>query len=284
MKEKFDLHVHTNASDGSLSPRDLISKARDEGLEVIAITDHDTTAGVAEAVEAGEESGVKVIPGVEISVDWHSGTNHICGFFLDVENKELKAALKFVQEARAKRNPMMVRKLNDLGIDVTMAEIAVKAGGGQIGRPHFAQVLVEKGYVKDFDEAFEKYLANGAPGYVNKQRLSLKRAVEVIRGAGGVCVLAHPGLLGLAAEQEYRDYFRYARDMGVAGIESYSSAHREEENAMFERLADELQMFSTGGSDFHGESKPQVHLGVFADNCGIEIDKLLETMKALAAE
>jgi len=284
MKAKFDFHVHSNVSDGSLSPREVVRKACDEGLQVIALTDHDTIAGVAEAVEAGKDFGIEVIPGLEISVDFEPGTNHVCGYFIDIENEELKAGLKFVQDARRDRNPMMVRKLNELGIDITMAEIAAKAGEGQIGRPHFARVLVEKGYVKASEEAFEKYLTKGAPCYVDKQRLSLERAAEMIRGAGGVAVLAHPGLLGLETEREYRDYFRYAKDAGVVGLESYSSAHSAQQNVMFRQLADELEMFSTGGSDFHGESKPEVELGVFADHCEITIGELMGTMKSLAGQ
>lgn len=284
MKEKFDFHVHSNASDGSFSPHEVVRKAVEEGLEVIAITDHDTTAGIEEAAEAGEDYGVTVVPGVEISIDFQPGTSHLCGYFIDIDNDELKAGLQFVQDARRNRNPIMVRKLNDLGIDITMAQIVAQGGAGQIGRPHFAEVLVQKGYVKDTKEAFTKYLAKGTPCYVDKQRLSLEHAVGMIKSAGGVCVLAHPALLGFGTEQEYRDYFRYAQNAGVAGVESYSSVHSAEENAMFKQLADELRMFSTGGSDFHGQTKPQVQLGVFGDRSKIEIDELIETMKSLAAK
>lgn len=284
MKEKFDFHVHSTASDGSLSPHEVVRKAVIEGLEVIALTDHDTTAGVAEAVEAGEDFGVKVIPGVEISIDFQPGTNHLCGYFLDIQNDELKSALQFARDARENRNPLMVQKLTALGIDIAIDEIAAAAGGGQIGRPHFAQVLVERGYVSDAREAFDKYLTKGAPAYVDRKRLSLERAVGIIKSAGGVSVLAHPAMLGFSAEREYRDYFRYAKDIGVAGVESFSSAHSEAQNAVFKSLADELQMFSTGGSDYHGQTKPQIELGVFAEQSGIEIDELLETMKSLAGQ
>jgi len=283
MKNTFDFHVHSNASDGSLSPHDVVRKAGEEGLELVAITDHDTTAGISDAVEAESDSGVTVIPGVEISIDFQPGTNHLCGYFIDIENDELKDGLQFVQDARSNRNPMIVQKLNDLGIDITMSEIAEQAGGDQIGRPHFAKVLVQKGYVKDAKEAFTKYLAKGAPCYMDKQRLSLEHAVKMIRSAGGVAVLAHPAELGFDTEKQYRDYFRYAKDTGVGGIESYSSHHSHDQNAMFKRLADELQMFSTGGSDFHGETKPKVQLGVFGQNVEINIDELMETMKSLAA-
>lgn len=284
MKENFDFHVHSNASDGSLSPREVVRKACEERLAVIAITDHDTTAGIRDAVEAEKEFGVTVIPGVEISIDFQPGTNHLCGYFIDIGNDELKDGLQFVQDARRNRNPMIVQKLNDLGIDITMPEIIEQAGGDQIGRPHFAKVLVQKGYVKDTKEAFTKYLAKGAPCYMDKQRLGLERAVKMIRSAGGVAVLAHPAELGFDTEKKYREYFRYAKDTGVGGIESYSGHHSPDQNAMFKRLADELQMFSTGGSDFHGDTKPKIQLGVFGENVDIDMTELIETMKSLATE
>lgn len=284
MKHKFDFHVHSNASDGSLSPRELVRKTAEERLQVIAITDHDTTAGVGDAVEAGKEFGVTVIPGVEISIDFQPGTNHLCGYFIDVENDELKDGLQFVQDARSNRNPMIVQKLNNLGIDITMPEIVEQAGGDQIGRPHFAKVLVNKGYAKDIKEAFTKYLAKGAPCYMDKLRLSLEHAVKMIRSAGGAAVLAHPAELAFDTEKQFRDYFQYAKDTGVAGIESYSSHHSPDQNAMFRRLADELNMFSTGGSDFHGDTKPKIQLGVFGENVNIEITELIERIKSLATE
>lgn len=279
-KSTFDFHVHSNASDGSLSPRDVIRKASEEGLDVIAITDHDTTAGIGEAVAAGKEFGVTVIPGVEISIDFQPGTNHLCGYFIDIENDQLRSGLQFVQDARRNRNPIIVQKLNDLGLEITMPEIIEQAGGDQIGRPHFAKVLLKKGYVKDTKEAFNKYLAKGAPCYMDKQRLSLEHAAKMIKVAGGVTVLAHPAELRFNTEKEYRDYFQCAKDAGVGGIESYSSHHSAEQNAMFRQMADELQMFSTGGSDFHGETKPKIRLGVFAEHVEIGINELTKRMKS----
>ena len=279
-KNTFDFHVHSNASDGSLSPRDVIRKASEEGLDVIAITDHDTTAGIGDAVEAEKEFGMTVIPGVEISIDFQPGTNHLCGYFIDTENDQLRSGLQFVQDARRNRNPIIVQKLNDLGIDITMPEIVEQAGGDQIGRPHFAKVLLKKGYVKDTQEAFDKYLAKGAPCYMDKQRLSLEHAVKMIKSAGGAAVLAHPAELRFNTEKEYRDYFQYAKDTGVEGVESYSSHHSAEQNAMFRQMADELQMFSTGGSDFHGETKPRIQLGVFGEHVEIDSNELMKRMKS----
>ena len=148
MKQAFDFHVHTNASDGSFSPADLIKKARKEGVATIAIADHDTVGGIEEAIKAGEIFGVNVIPGVEVSIDFSPGTMHLCGYLIDIKNEELQEGLRFVQEARLNRNPQIIKKLNDLGINITMEEVIQEAGGDQIGRPHFANILLKKGYVK----------------------------------------------------------------------------------------------------------------------------------------
>lgn len=284
MKENFDFHVHSNASDGSLSPRDLVRKARQEQVQVIALTDHDTTDGVEETISAGEQSGVTVVPGVEISIDYSPGTMHLCGYFIDVNNEELKEGLEFVQGARFSRNPQIIERLNAIGIDITMAEVARVAQGGQVGRPHIAEVMVQNGYVSNTKEAFTKYIAKGAPCYVDKARLSLRRAVAMIRSAGGIAVLAHPGELRLDGEQEYQDLFRYIKREGVEGVESYSSHHSNEQNTAFKQLADRFGLLTTGGSDFHGDTKPNVQLGVFGEQVEIDVKKLLKTMDRIRSE
>ncbi len=279
MKEKFDFHVHTTGSDGSLSPCDVVKKASEEGIEVIAITDHDTTAGIEEAVKAGVELGVTVIAGVEISIDFEPGTMHLCGYFIDIENEGLKNALRFVQEARLNRNPQIIEKLNQAGLDITMSEIEEAAHGKQIGRPHMAKVMLAKNYVKDIKEAFTKYLAKEARCYVDKKRLTLEKAVGIIKSANGVAVLAHPGEMPFETKEQYEKLFSYIKKTGVGGLESYSSHHSQDENVMFKQLADEAGLFSTGGSDFHGETKPDIELGVFAESSDIEINALIEKMK-----
>ena len=279
MKEKFDFHVHTTGSDGSLSPCDVVKKASEEGIEVIAITDHDTTAGIEEAVKAGVELGVTVIAGVEISIDFEPRTMHLCGYFIDIENEGLKNALRFVQEARLNRNPQIIEKLNQAGLDITMSEIEEAAHGKQIGRPHMAKVMLAKNYVKDIKEAFTKYLAKEARCYVDKKRLTLEKAVGIIKSANGVAVLAHPGEMPFETKEQYEKLFSYIKKTGVGGLESYSSHHSQDENVMFKQLADEAGLFSTGGSDFHGETKPDIELGVFAESSDIEINALIEKMK-----
>ncbi len=279
MKVDFDFHTHTDVSDGSLSPSALVRKAKREGLRLIAITDHDNIDGIPEAVETGRKIGIDVIPGVEISIDFKA-TMHMCGYFIDITDTQLRKALKFVQDARRDRNPQIIDKLNKLGMDVRIEDVKKHAGRDQIGRPHFAKALIEKGYVTTKEEAFEKYLAKGRPAYVDKKRLDREKAVKTILDAGGTAVLAHPKQLRLDTAKEYRKLFMEMKELGVSGIEAYSSCHTEDENKMFREIADELGMLVTGGSDFHGDTKQDVELGEFGENIDIDVDKLVEKMKA----
>ena len=279
MKHNFDLHCHTNASDGSLSPAELVQKAAEEGITTIAITDHDTVSGVREALAAGAKYGVRVIPGVEISIDFQPGTMHVCGYFIDIDNPELCRGLEFVQEARRNRNPQIIQKLNTLGLAITMEEVQAVAGPDQVGRPHFAKVLLQKGYVENAKEAFTKYLAKGMPGYVDKRRLPRDEAIRMIQTAGGVAVMAHPIQLALENWEAYRQLFLELKAAGLAGIEAFNSYQSEEENQKFYQLAQELDMIVTAGSDFHGETKPTVQLGEFGDVVPIEIEKLLAELQ-----
>jgi len=279
MQQTFDFHSHTTVSDGSLSPRQLVEKAFNEGIKTIAITDHDNIGGISDASKRGKELGIKVIPGVEISIDYSPGTMHMCGYNIDINNKELLNGLVFVQEARRNRNPEIIKKMNKLGIDINLDEVKSVAGSDQIGRPHFARILIEKGYAKDIKEAFEKYLAKGAPCYLDKKRLSLDKAIKMILNAKGLPVLAHPVQLGLKDEAEYREFFQEMKNKGVLGIEAYSSHQTDVENQMFFNLATELDMMVFGGSDFHGDTKPKVKLGVFGRNVKIDLSTLLKQLK-----
>ena len=271
----FDFHMHSNASDGSYSPGDLVKLAADSGVTTIALTDHDTVSGIGEALAAGKQYGVAVIPGVEISIDFSPGVMHVCGYYLDIDNPKLQAGLNFVQEARRNRNPKIIEKLNALGLDITLDEVKAVAGPDQLGRPHFAKVLIQKGYVKNTQEAFDKYLAKGAPAYMDKQRLPLDQAVAMIKGAGGVAVLAHPITLKLNSRDAYRRKITKLKNAGIAGLEAFNSYQSEAENQVFYKIAGELDMLITGGSDFHGEIKPTVKLGQFGENIPITIDEII---------
>ncbi|MBN1350376.1 PHP domain-containing protein [candidate division KSB1 bacterium] len=276
--QNFDFHTHTTASDGSLRPVELIELAARQGITTLAVTDHDTISGLDAACEAGKAMGITVIPGLEISIDFEPGTMHLCGYFIDTTNQALKNGLKIVQEAREKRNPRIIEKLNEMGIDITLEEVNAEVGTSRAGRPHFAKVLLEKGYVNSIQQAFDSYLAKGAPCYVNKMRLKKAEAIALIIASGGIAVLAHPIQLKLSTPVEYRAVFSELKALGASGIEAYSSYHTNQENMLFKSLAEELDMLVTGGSDFHGATKPNVKPGVFGDDVRIDLNRLLKKM------
>jgi len=280
MKQQYDLHSHTTVSDGTFTPEELVQKAIDEGFKAIAITDHDNIAGI-ETAQSYAGDRLLVIPGVEISVEYGPGTMHMCGYFMDLDNDYLNERLDFVQEARRQRNPKIVKKLNDAGFAMTMEEIEAVAGSKQVGRPHFATVMLDKGYVKTKQEAFDKYLDKSAPCYVNKERLSLEDSVKAIRTADGIPVLAHPIQLKLNNDKEYREMFAHLKKMGVLGIEALTSRQTDAENKLFYGMAKDLGMLITGGSDFHGANKPNVKLGYYGSNFKIDFPELIKEMKAL---
>jgi len=256
---RIDLHAHTTASDGSLTPRELVHLAKSEDLSAIAITDHDTMDGVEEGLNEGEKCGVEVVPGLEISVKF-SGEMHILGYYVDRNCEELREALKRLQQYRRERNPRIIQKLQELGLDITMAEAEQAAGGNVVGRPHIAQVLVNKGYTATPDEAFDKYLEEGKPAYVSKEKLTPAEGIRLIARAKGIPVLAHPKSLGLT-EWELDQLIESLKCEGLMGIEVYYSTHSEEETALYLKLARKHQLLLTGGSDFHGAPKPEIRLG-----------------------
>jgi 3',5'-nucleoside bisphosphate phosphatase len=278
MRQNFDLHSHSNASDGSFSPTELVEYASKNGITTLALTDHDTINGIDEAVKAGEKFGVTVIAGVEISIDFNPGTMHVCGYNIDIDNKNLTDKLMIVQQARRNRNRAMVDKLNATGVAITLDEVKKVAGPDQIGRPHFARVMMDKGYVPTVKEAFNKYLAKGSPCYVDRVRLSINDAVKIIKGAGGKAVLAHPNQLKLESDDAYKRTFAELKDLGIEGVEAFSSYHNEEENQKFKAIADALELMATGGSDFHGKTKPDVGIGIFGENVTLTINELMKRL------
>jgi len=279
-----DLHMHTVHSDGTLTPKELVRLAKQKGLSCIALTDHDTLSGVEEAQDEGNQIGVEVIAGVEISVKFEPGTMHILGYFIDRHSKKLQDGLAEIQEARRKRNPMIIEKLRVLGIDISLEEVERESGGDQVGRPHFARVLVEKGYVKDFEEAFNKYLTKGAPAYVDKRKLTSRGAIEMIEEAGGVASLAHPKLLKLDSMPErFEETLEQLRSEGLKGLEVYSSCQSKTEAARYKKTAERLGLLITGGSDFHGANRPQASLGWMGDEAFIPYGTI-DQMKKLLLE
>ncbi|MEW5725073.1 MAG: PHP domain-containing protein [Thermodesulfobacteriota bacterium] len=256
----IDLHVHTTASDGSHEPARLVDLAREIGLKALGVTDHDTVDGLDQALVRGRETGFEVVPGIEISSEFSPGTMHMLGYFVDHLQTSFTSRLNELQEARRRRNPQMVEKLNGLGFGLTLAEVEAAAGGGQVGRPHFARVMVAKGYVPDSKEAFDKYLAKGRPAYMDKFRLSPAESIALIAQAGGLAVLAHPLTLKLAPA-ELENLVAGLKEAGLAGIEVYYSEHTPQMALKYLALAAKFDLAPTGGSDFHGDSKGGISLG-----------------------
>lgn len=257
----IDLHCHSTFSDGSLAPEQLIAEAAKIGLVALALTDHDTTAGLPRFLAAAAGGPVRAVPGVELSVDCSSGVMHMLGYWMDLENPELLRQMAWIRDGRAMRNRTMLEKLNALGFAMTWDEVQAFAGEDVVGRPHFAQVMLQKGYAKDKNEAFDKWLGDGKPGYADRPRLTAEVAVALIRQAGGVAVLAHPYSLHVGKDAMASLLIELAA-AGLAGVECYYSEHSADLTKEYLAMARQANLVPTGGSDFHGEVSPGIHLGV----------------------
>lgn len=255
---RVDLHTHSLASDGAFTPSELTELASRAGLEVLALTDHDTVEGLPEFYEAGRIRGLKTIGGVEISLE-HTGTMHLLGLNVNGKN-EIPAALNSLKTFRTERNLKMQDALGHLGYYLPWDQLLKTSGGGQMGRPHFAALLVEKGYFKSREEVFDKLLGKGRPGYTDKKRLSPENGLAMLREAGWAPVLAHPVSLGLSPEQ-WPDNLEKLAAWGLAGLEAYHPSHHPDQVNFFKSLAVDFGLVATAGSDFHGESKPAAGLG-----------------------
>lgn len=256
----IDLHVHTTASDGTYSPEEVVRLAAEKGIRAVAITDHDTTLGIQSAIIAGKAHGVEVIPGVEISVRWNGGTMHMLGYFVK-EDAEFLDSLRFLREGRQQRIPRILDKLTSLGISLTEADVYDASKAGSPGRPHVANALVNKGYVSSREEAFSRFLGKGAPAYVEKVKLGPLKSIEIILKAGGVPVLAHPYSLNEPDPSRLRQILASLIPFGLKGIEAHYPEHSLEQTKTYLELAEDLGLLVTGGTDFHGQNKPNVDLG-----------------------
>jgi 3',5'-nucleoside bisphosphate phosphatase len=263
--EGIDLHIHSTASDGTLSPAEILKLAQKLKLKAIAITDHDTIAGSKEAFNIGLTPDIKFLTGVEISASpppsiSYSGSFHILAYSIRLDDPQLNKTLDLLQKARKNRNPKIVKRLNDLGFDFSLEDVASEIGNGQLGRPHIARYMLKRGFVKSIDEAFRKYIAQGRPAYVDKYRVDCERAIKIILDAGGVPVLAHPFLLNFD-KNETIDLFALLKNMGLKGIEVYYPEHSPDMTAFYIELAQRYGLLKTGGTDFHGSLKPDIQMG-----------------------
>jgi predicted metal-dependent phosphoesterase TrpH len=263
----IDLHVHSTASDGSLTPSEILAMAVQTGLGAIAITDHDTLDGSAEALRSGIPVSLQFLTGIEISADAPdgfclNGSVHILGYGIDPDNAPLIALLRVLKTARENRNPQIIARLRALGMPLSISEVDDIVGNAIAGRPHIAQLLVKKGFADSIDDAFDRFLGKNRPAYIDKYRVPMADAIETINAAGGIAVLAHPYLNGITDPAEFEAFLQTLMPMGLSGIEAIYPEHPETIIDAYCRLADKYGLVVTGGTDFHGEVTPGIKIGV----------------------
>lgn len=274
---RIDLHLHTFYSDGSYSPTEVINFAHQVGVTALAITDHDTIAGTSEAIQAGTKLGIEIIPGIELSSRFEETEIHLLGYFLDWQDSSLQQRLIQQRISRHTRNPQIVEKLNKFGLSITYDEVKAKAGSDSVGRPHIAEVLIEKGYVRTSQEAFSRYLGQNAAAYISRNLPDTTEVIGWIREAGGVPVLAHPNWTkrnGVALKQ----MCVVLKESGLSGIEVFYSTHNRKQTSSYLELAKSLDLLITGGSDFHGTAKPNIQVGIGQGNLKVN-ENLLEPLR-----
>ena len=262
----IDLHIHSTASDGTLAPVDIVERARQLGLAAIAITDHDTVDGVQQILKNGPPRDIRFLTGVELSTAPPErfpcrGSLHLLGYGFRHDDDDLQQQLHKLQEARRNRNPRIIAKLQRLGIDITIDELETPGQKRQTGRPHIAELLLKKGVVHTFDEAFDRFLGNDKPAYVDKYRIPCHQAIRLIKQAGGVPVLAHPGLIRPTRPWQLTDLLAELQAGGLQGLEVYYPEHSPEQTREFTELARNHGLVLTGGTDYHGTIKAGIELG-----------------------
>lgn len=263
MTDKIDLHSHSTASDGTLTPRELAELASKVNIISLALTDHDTVAGLDEFSSACEEFGVEAIPGVEISAQYHKEM-HIVGLFIDAKNEDLQKKLDILKNARETRNRKMLELLNKNGFEISEQDIVSQKEGANLcntGRAHIARAMVKKGYVESTGEAFTKYLKKGNSCYAKRITYSPEESIQLIKEAGGMAILAHPVFI----TEDYDTLYSLAKELreyGLDGMECYYNCYTEEFSKMCFEICEKTGLLPSGGSDFHGENKPDVELGV----------------------
>lgn len=253
--DQMDLHIHTTFSDGDMTPEEMVAEARKAGLAGIAITDHDEIEGVRAAQVAAAGTDFLVIPGVELSTSDGKNDIHILGYLIDIDSSELRKYLDIFRDARLKRGIHMVERLKDMGVDIDVDSVLQIAGGGAVGRPHIAAALLQNGCVESAEDAFRKYIGFNSPAYVPKYQLKPSDAFKLIRDAGGVGAMSHPGT---TRKDELITEFIAG---GMRAIEVYHPKHSQSETARYKRLAEKMGLVVTGGSDSHGRRNAKLSVG-----------------------
>ena len=282
--ELTDLHLHSNASDGTFTPSQLVLEAKRVGLKAFALTDHDTVAGVEEAINAGVEAGIEVIPGIEISTKYNSTyikdkEIHVVGLYIDYTNEHFLSEIAGFRDNRDGRNDKLIELMNEAGMPIFLEAMRDMFGDDTVlTRAHFARYMVNKGYVSSTNEAFDRYLGEGKPFYVSRQMPDPARAATLIREAGGVAVLAHP-ILYRMSDSELTKLCQYLKRHGLSGIEGIYSTYRSGDETTIRRIAGECGLLISGGSDFHGANKPDIKLGVGKGNLKIPYELALNLKK-----
>ncbi len=273
----IDLHTHSLCSDGTMTPSEVVRAAKAAGLSAIALSDHDTVAGVREAVAEGERIGVEVVPAIELSAQSETET-HILGYFIDIENKALLEKMEYIKLVRVRRQEEVCRNLRALGFDVTMEEVRRIAGSDVLCRAHFAKIMAQKGYVSSVKEAFSQYLGSGKPAYSGTQALTDTEAVRLIKDAGGLAFVAHLHQTKRPLS-DLESFLLRLKDAGLDGIEGYYTEYTPEMERDYRALADRLGLILSGGSDFHADNKPHIAIGRGLGGLYIPYE-ILEKMKA----
>lgn len=259
-KQFIDLHVHSDKSDGSFSPSDLVSYAIKQGVTAFALTDHDTVDGIDEAIKASEGTSVTVIPGIELSTEYEGKDIHIVGLFIDKEEPAFRNKIQEFVDSRILRNQKMCQKLTEYGLPITYDELQNEFPGSVITRAHYAQLLLKKGYIKSLKEAFERYIGDRGPCFIPREKITPEDGVKLILSAKGIPVLAHPLQYGMGDErlQKLIDRLKKA---GLQAMEAVYCTHSPSEENKMRALADKNNLLISGGSDFHGNAKPGLELG-----------------------
>lgn len=276
-----DLHTHSTASDGSDPPAELVALALEAGLDALALTDHDTQEGLPDAIAAADGSGLELIPGVELSLAHEGGAMHLIVLWLEPGRGSLQDRLAGLQSGRTARNAEIVSRLNAAGMELTLEEVEEVAGGGTVGRPHIAAVMMRRGYVPDIHTAFELWLGQGRPAYADRDRLAPEEAIALARESGAVPVLSHPHTLGITTAAEMAALLTRLRRSGLVGLEAVYGSYRRHEREGYADLALRFGLLPSGGSDYHGTYKPGLRLGRGLGDLAVPVS-LMEELRARA--